>query len=1024
MIPIKLILEGINSYRQRQEIDFSRLTVAGIFGIFGRVGSGKSTILEAITFALYDEMERISSRDQFNYNITNLRADRLLIDFECRTGREDARYRFVVEGKRNSKKFEEVKFDRKCYQWMVDTSQWMPVACKDPAESILKLNYKNFKRTVIIPQGRFQEFIELKDTDRTEMMKGLFGLSRFDLGEKTDRLSKQNDGQLSEINGQLAQVGDATPEKLDQAEVDLKNVIYLIATNEKNIGNKQAEEKVLEERWKKTQELMLAAEGFEALIKKQEFFANLQAQAQQYSACLRDFKALLDAQFNQQKLKDEAEKKQLNLRADLAKNTDVLNGIVENLKTLRPQYDARETTMKRADTLLVWAELKGVEVEIEKLNQRVEKGGQVLGAEKTKLDKLKQERQKLEADRNQLRQHQLDLGQLLAIKNWFEKRDNLLEQKQKIKENADVVVGQERGFVEKKRDLLIDYPDINQTQSILDIQEKLRQRVDRLEVECEKLSGQIEHLAVRDALHTHAQNLHQGDPCPLCGATQHPYLAVNEGAKAATDAVRLRQAELKKQIEATQNVGSKMGVVQANLTNCEERKTALRKEFDANKQQIAAHDLAFEWPQYQKDQSQALDADLKTAEKQKEAIEKLDGAITENGKETRLTEAELLRLEIPLEELRHQARQKQDQANLKRGQMIGVDLADFEHLPVESLRRESAQLKNQCELDVEKYENQEKERQKLVTLRDGLSGQLEIVAQSVTTTAEGSRKLDAELGQKIHQSGFESESQIRTILGSNFDLEGQQRAILEYNTAFLVAQKEYERLRTDVGNTTYDPHHHDKVKEELQILRAASNDHRKASGRLETEIGQLKTQLKNQSDLRGQKEKLELRRADLKRMTSLFRSVGFVNYVSEVYLHNLAQQANERFHRMTSQQLQIEVSEKNNFIVRDLLNNGKTRGLNTLSGGQRFQAALCLALALADNVHTQLQSRENFFFLDEGFGSLDKESLQTVFETLKSLRKENRIVGVISHVEDLQQEMDVYLKIENTEESGSVVQCI
>ncbi len=1023
MIPVKLILEGINSYRQRQEIDFSRLTEAGIFGIFGRVGSGKSTILEAITYSLYGKMERLG-KDHLSYNITNLRADRLLIDFECRTGREDARYRFVVEGKRNRKKFEEVKFERKCYQWMIDTSQWMPVASDNPAESILKLNYKDFMRTVIIPQGRFQEFIELKDTDRTEMMKGLFGLGRFDLGEKTSRLSKQNDGQLSEINGQLAQVGDATPQKLDQAEVDLKNTIYLIDTNEKNIGSKQAEEKVLEERWKKTQELMRVAERFEALTQRQESFEKLQVQVQQYSACLRDFKALLDAQFNQQKLKDEAGKKQLNLHADAAKNTDVLNGIVENLKTLRPQYDARETTMKRADTLLVWAGLKGVEAEMEKLNQRVEKGGQVLGAEKTKLDKLKQERQKLEADRNQLRQHQLDMGRLLAIKNWFEKRDNLLEQKRKIKENAEVVVAQERGFVEEKRDLLMDYPDINPTQSILDIQEKLRQHVDILAVEYEKLSGQVEHLAVRDALHTHAQNLHQGHPCPLCGATHHPYLAVNEGAKAATDAVRLRQAELKKQIEATQSVGSKMGIVQANLTNCEERKTALRKEFDANKQQIAAHDLAFEWPPYQKDQSQAVDADLKTAEKQKEAIEKLDGTITENGKETRLSEAELLRLETPLEELKLQARQKQDQANLKRGQMIGVDLADFEHLPIESLRKESAQLKNQCELDVEKYENQEKERQKLVALRDGLSGQLEILAQNVATTTEDLRKLEAELGQKIRQSGFESEAHIRTILGSNFDLEGQQRAISEYNTAFLVAQKEYEKLRGDVGNTTYDPHHHDTVKEELQILRAAGNDYRKDSGRLETEIGQLKTQLKNQSDLLAQKEKLELRQADLKRMTALFYSVGFVNYVSEVYLHNLAQQANERFHRMTSQQLQIEVSEKNNFIVRDLLNNGKTRGLNTLSGGQRFQAALCLALALADNVHAQLQSRENFFFLDEGFGSLDKESLQTVFETLKSLRKENRIVGVISHVEDLQQEMDVYLKIENTEERGSVVQYI
>ncbi|MFC0185885.1 hypothetical protein ACFFJX_27005 [Pseudarcicella hirudinis] len=79
-------------------------------------------------------------------------------------------------------------------------------------------------------------------------------------------------------------------------------------------------------------------------------------------------------------------------------------------------------------------------------------------------------------------------------------------------------------------------------------------------------------------------------------------------------------------------------------------------------------------------------------------------------------------------------------------------------------------------------------------------------------------------------------------------------------------------------------------------------------------------------------------------------------------------------------------------------------------------------MALADNIHMQTHSKHNFFFLDEGFGSLDKESLYEVFETLKSLRKENRIVGVISHVEDLQQEIDRFLRIRNDEERGSIVE--
>jgi energy-coupling factor transporter ATP-binding protein EcfA2 len=93
------------------------------------------------------------------------------------------------------------------------------------------------------------------------------------------------------------------------------------------------------------------------------------------------------------------------------------------------------------------------------------------------------------------------------------------------------------------------------------------------------------------------------------------------------------------------------------------------------------------------------------------------------------------------------------------------------------------------------------------------------------------------------------------------------------------------------------------------------------------------------------------------------------------------------------------------------MNGGKTRSVKTLSGGQTFQAALSLALALADNIQQITASNQNFFFLDEGFGSLDKESLAVVFDTLKSLRRETRMVGIISHVEEMQQEIEVHLRM-------------
>ena len=118
------------------------------------------------------------------------------------------------------------------------------------------------------------------------------------------------------------------------------------------------------------------------------------------------------------------------------------------------------------------------------------------------------------------------------------------------------------------------------------------------------------------------------------------------------------------------------------------------------------------------------------------------------------------------------------------------------------------------------------------------------------------------------------------------------------------------------------------------------------------------------------------------------------------------------------------MNDKNDFIIRDLLNDGQTRSVRTLSGGQIFQASLCLALALADNIRTTTEMSQNFFFLDEGFGTLDRDSLEVVFETLKALKKEHRIVGVISHVEDMQQEIGRYLKVSLDEVKGSVIEMV
>jgi exonuclease SbcC len=117
----------------------------------------------------------------------------------------------------------------------------------------------------------------------------------------------------------------------------------------------------------------------------------------------------------------------------------------------------------------------------------------------------------------------------------------------------------------------------------------------------------------------------------------------------------------------------------------------------------------------------------------------------------------------------------------------------------------------------------------------------------------------------------------------------------------------------------------------------------------------------------------------------------------------------------------LSINDSNEFEVIDYLNNGAHRSVKTLSGGQGFQASLCLALALAESVQSLNKNDKNFFFIDEGFGTQDPESIAIVFETLQSLYKENRIVGIISHVAELQERIPRSINVIKDEEKGSFV---
>jgi exonuclease SbcC len=157
----------------------------------------------------------------------------------------------------------------------------------------------------------------------------------------------------------------------------------------------------------------------------------------------------------------------------------------------------------------------------------------------------------------------------------------------------------------------------------------------------------------------------------------------------------------------------------------------------------------------------------------------------------------------------------------------------------------------------------------------------------------------------------------------------------------------------------------------------------------------------------------------IKELQQLLKGEALVRYVAMWQMKALCIQANKRFQQLNSGTLQLSVNDMSEFEIIDLMHSGRKRSIHTLSGGQSFQVALCLAIALSESVLGN--NSDNFFFLDEGFGSLDKKALEDMLQNLRELCNDGRTIGIISHVEELKQEVPKSITIKNLPGKGSVV---
>ncbi|HZG75277.1 MAG TPA: SMC family ATPase, partial [Paenibacillus sp.] len=221
MKPIRLKIQGLQSYREEQTIDFAWLAEAGVFGIFGPTGSGKSTILDAVTLAMYGTVERAGNTIQ---GIMNAQEDTLSVSFafELSDGAVRRTYRAERTYRRKPDGAVEQRMSRLCEETpdgvvvLADKAGDVNAA----VEGLLGLSMTDFTRAVVLPQGKFSEFLSLKGKERREMLQRLFRLERYgdELAARLTSRLRRAEAAAREAAAELQGLGDASPEALEAAE--------------------------------------------------------------------------------------------------------------------------------------------------------------------------------------------------------------------------------------------------------------------------------------------------------------------------------------------------------------------------------------------------------------------------------------------------------------------------------------------------------------------------------------------------------------------------------------------------------------------------------------------------------------------------------------------------------------------------------------------------------------------------------------------------------------------------------------
>ncbi|RLC48442.1 MAG: hypothetical protein DRH57_02145, partial [Candidatus Cloacimonadota bacterium] len=764
------------------------------------------------------------------------------------------------------------------------------------------------------------------------------------------------------------------------------------------------------------------------LESKENEYKERESQLRNYEICVMNFKYILDNKKENEKMIKQCEENLKNKRDNFNRIKIQLKQSENKFNEIKEEYESRDALIKKSEELKKIIRIKELDKAINKLDEQIKKEEEFLKDTNIEIENMHKQIKTIAELVKTKKKEVPDLKELAEIRQWFTEKNHLLKMIKTLENEVQKFKREYDSFIDKKFVLLNQeivskmFNEIPRNLQIDKIIRILMDKKDDIEMEIELTDNKISHLQIQNKLSEYVSELEQGKPCPLCGSIVHPNILNIENVENQLKIDNEQKQNLKKAFKSISDIVNQLNIISAQINDKENMIQEKNAELANYNKNLQKHIRGFQWQKYQPDDEMAVSNVFNKAEKLKIEIEDMENKKESLEESFNRKKHDKEEYQEKLEKTKQEHTTKKAQRDILFSQITILSYRDFGEMSNEWLHKEITvflQQYNEIEND---YKNAEDELTQLKEQKNRLNGEILSDEKNLLQLHNNQENIDMELNERIKEKNYDNIDTVEKILGWNLNIDKERKEITCFWQNLNEVKVQLEQFERERVGRIYDADFHQQLILDIENMNRTREEKNQQLGNVKGNIERMRQDLQNKFSLEKDKESLENRASDIDTLKKLFRESGFVNYVSSIYLKNLCNSANHRFHKLTRQNLSLELNENNEFQIKDFLNDGRIRNVKTLSGGQTFQAAFSLALALADNIQKLANTNQNFFFLDEGFGTLDNESLQIVLDTLKSLYKENRIVGIISHVDEFQQEIPVYLKVKNDPKKGSIIE--